>query len=111
MLLDAADRFRLCGSALLLPQLLIKPISSGAEGEAQALLVFVGRIELWPATLRVCELAVTLGASYGLAAMDALHLASAVDGGAEVFLTNNRRDFDATAIEELDVVYPDELAV
>jgi predicted nucleic acid-binding protein len=110
-LFDARDRYQLCGSAILLPELLIKAVRQGLSTETDAIISLVGRLELWPATRAVCELAVTLGAAYGLSAIDALHLASAVDCGADAFCTNNSRDFDAGAIVELDIVSPNELAV
>jgi predicted nucleic acid-binding protein len=53
-------------------------------------------------------LAVALGADYHLRAAEAVHLATAVNAGADRFLTNNRRDF-ARSIAEIDVAYPDDL--
>jgi hypothetical protein len=57
----------------------------------------------------VARLAATLGAAYGLRAIDAVHLATAVAAGAERFLTNNSSDF-GKAITEIDVIYPNDLA-
>jgi predicted nucleic acid-binding protein len=50
-----------------------------------------------------------LGASYGLRAADAVHLATAVGAGADRFLTNNRSEFPKS-ITEIAVTYPDDLA-
>lgn len=49
-----------------------------------------------------------VNAAYGLRAADAVHLATAVGGGADRFLTNNQSDFP-TSIAEIDVVYPADL--
>ena len=37
-----------------------------------------------------------------------MHLATAVNAGADRFITNNKRDFPQT-IEEIEIVYPDQL--
>ena len=57
----------------------------------------------------VARLAATLGATYGLRAIDAVHLPTGVAAGAERFLTNSSFDF-AKAITEIDVTYPNDLA-
>jgi predicted nucleic acid-binding protein len=108
-LLDDPAGLRLCGSTMLLPELLIKPIIAEAQAESERLEDYLRRIELWPATEGVGRLAAYLGAEYRLDTMDAMHLATAVDGGADVFVTNNSKDFDAKRIAEIDVLYPDEL--
>lgn len=56
----------------------------------------------------IAQRAASLGARYNLRAADAVHLATAVSGGADRFLTNNRSDFPQS-ITEVDVVYPDQL--
>jgi predicted nucleic acid-binding protein len=53
-------------------------------------------------------MAVGLGATYGLRAADAVHLATAVAAGAERFITNNARGFPLE-IAELAVTYPQSL--
>ncbi len=40
-----------------------------------------------------------------------MHLASAVSIGADMFVTNNRRDFKRTRISEIDVRFPDQLEI
>ena len=97
------------GSVLLIAELLIKPTRTHDAMERDALLALLGRMELLPADRDVVDLAVTVGVSYKLKALDATHLATAIMAGADRFITNNRRDFDATAIEEIAVVYPDQL--
>ena len=108
-LLDDPGGLRLCGSTMLLPELLIKPIIADAQDESSRLEDYLRRIDLWPATEGVGRLAAYLGAEYGLDTMDAMHLATAIDGGADAFLTNNSKDFDAKRIAEIDILFPDEL--
>jgi predicted nucleic acid-binding protein len=97
------------GSVLLLPELLAKPTRADAVDELAKLDAILGRLDLLPVDRATAELATALGASYRLRAADAVHLATAVAGGASRFLTNNRSDFPTT-IAEIDVVYPDLLA-
>ena len=55
------------------------------------------------------ELATVLASKYRLRATDASHLATAINVGADRFITGNRGDFPAT-ISEVTVTYPGELA-
>lgn len=96
------------GSMLLLPEVLTKPTRDQADGELIALTALLARLDLRPLDEATAELAVALGAAYGLRAADAVHLATAVGVGADRFLTNNRRDFPQT-ISEIDITYPDQL--
>ena len=97
------------GSVLLLPELLTKPLRSGANDEVAALAALLSRIDLRPLDEATAELAVVLGAAYGLRAADSVHLATAVGAGADRFVTNNARDFPKS-ITEIDVTYPMELS-
>ncbi len=96
------------GSVLLLPELLTKPLREEAADELAELGALLARLDLRPTDVATAELATALGASYGLRAADAVHLATAVSAGADRFLTNNRSDFPKT-IAEIDIAYPDEL--
>ncbi|MFT4262783.1 MAG: PIN domain-containing protein [Nocardioides sp.] len=101
------------GSVLLAPEVLIKPQrcsahDDAAAAEARTLAELLSRIDLWPVDDDVMVMAVGLGARYGLKTVDACHLATAVLAGADRFVTNNRKDFTRD-IEEIDVVYPDEM--
>jgi len=96
------------GSVLLLPELLSKPRRDEADDQLINLGLLLGRIELLPTDQATAELAVALGATYGLRAADAVHLATAVGAGAERFLTNNKGDFPKS-IAELAVTYPEDL--
>ncbi|MPZ64288.1 MAG: PIN domain-containing protein [Pseudonocardiaceae bacterium] len=96
------------GSVLLLPEVLSRPMRRADEVELTALGALLGRLELWPLDAATAELATALGATYGLRAADAVHLATAVAAGSERFLTDNRRDF-SHQIDEVVVIHPDEL--
>ncbi len=93
---------------LLIPELLSKPLRDGAAEEVADLAALLGRLVLLPADRATADLATALGASYGLRAADAIHLATAVNAGADRFITNNSRDF-SKSIKEIDVTYPMDL--
>jgi predicted nucleic acid-binding protein len=97
------------GSVLLLPELLTKPLREEATDEFIELSSLLSRLDLLPTDEATAELATALGATYGLRAADAVHLATAVGAGADRFLTNNRSDFPKS-ITEIAVIYPDDLA-
>lgn len=97
------------GSVLLLPEVLTKPLRADPDSdESVRLTALLSRLELRPFDEATAFLALELGARYGLRAADAAHLATAVVGGADRFITNNRRDF-GPHITEVDIVYPGEL--
>ena len=96
------------GSALLLPELLSKPLRDGDADAVRALSAYLARLDLRPVDRPTAELATVLGARYRLRAADATHLATAVSMGARRFITNNRRDFDGP-IKEIDVTFPADL--
>ena len=96
------------GSVLLLPELLTKPLREGAIDELNELGALLGRLDLRPVDQATAELATALGAAYRLRAADAVHLATAVNAGADRFITNNTVDFPKS-ITEIDVTYPGDL--
>lgn len=96
------------GSVLLIPELLTKPLREGSSTELDELGALLARLDLRPLDAATAELATALGASYGLRAADAVHLATAVGAGADRFLTNNKGDFPKL-IAEIEVTYPEEL--
>jgi predicted nucleic acid-binding protein len=96
------------GSVLLVPELLTKPLRDEAEEEIAALSWLLARLDLRSVAVATADLAAVLGAKYGLRAADAVHLATAVQAGADRFITNNRKHF-VKAIDEVEVVYPDDL--
>lgn len=97
------------GSVILLPEVLSKPLRDQRTAQHTKLQSMLSRLELHPTNQQIALLATSLGATYRLRAADAIHLATAVAGGADRFITNNRTDFP-TEITEIDVVYPDQLA-
>lgn len=97
------------GSILLLTEVLAKPMRADpASEETATLLGLLSRLDLLPLDDATGRLALAMAVQYGLRAADAAHLATAVAGGAEFFLTNNRRDFP-TSITEIDVIHPEDL--
>lgn len=96
------------GSVLLIPELLTKPMRDDEKPELEALTILLARLDLRPTDEAVAQLATALGATYGLRAADAVHLATAVSAGAVRFITNNSADFTKT-IAEIDVTYPGDL--
>jgi predicted nucleic acid-binding protein len=97
------------GSLVLLTEMLTKPLRADPKSaEALVLAGLLAQLDLRPLDRPTALIAVDLGVKYGLAAPDAIHLATAVYAGATWFLTNNRRDF-TKGIEEIDVVYPTDL--
>lgn len=107
-LLEGGDAGRCVGSVLLVPELLTRPMREGAGAEVTALVALLARLELRSVDRTTAELAAGLGATYGLRAADAVHLATAVQAGAERFVTNNRNDFPR-GVSEVAVTYPQDL--
>jgi predicted nucleic acid-binding protein len=97
------------GSVLLVAELLTKPLRDQAAEEFNDLAALLGRLDLLPTDEATAQLATALGATYGLRAVDAVHLATAVGAGADRFVTNNRSDFPKS-ITEIEIIYPDDLA-
>ena len=95
------------GSVLLLPELLTKPLREEAADELAELGALLARLDLRPTDVATAELATALGASYGLRAADAVHLATAV-ARRRPFPHQQRTDFPKTIVE-IDITYPDEL--
>lgn len=96
------------GSVLLIPELLTKPMRGGNSAELEALSALLSRLDLRATDEATANLATALGASYGLRAADAVHLATAVAAGADRFVTNNSSDF-AKSITEIEVTFPADL--
>jgi predicted nucleic acid-binding protein len=96
------------GSLLLLPELLTKPLREGSINELNELGALLGRLDLRPVDEATAELATALGATYRLRAADAVHLATAVNAGADRFITNDAADFPKT-ITVVDVTSPVDL--
>ncbi|MGL5857972.1 MAG: type II toxin-antitoxin system VapC family toxin [Angustibacter sp.] len=96
---DPALVGRLVGSALLLPEVLAKPLRTAHTEEVGALTRILSRLQLHPLDETTASLATSLAAQYRLKAPDAVHLATAVATGADLFLTHNTKDFTAKIVE------------
>ena len=105
----SAPPFTHCGSVLLLPEVLSKPLRLGLGAELELLQAYLDRLELVEITTDLALLAAQLSAAYHLKAPDALHLACAVQSGADALVTNNRKDFKPEEILEIPVLYPEEI--
>jgi predicted nucleic acid-binding protein len=96
------------GSALLVPEVLSKPLRDGQPEAVRDLAALLARLDLRPVDRATSMLATVLAARYRLRAADAVHLATAIAIGAHRFITNNTRDFPQT-ITEIDITYPGDL--
>ena len=96
------------GSVLLLPEVLTRPTRDKTEDELAALYGLLARLDLLPVDQAVADLSVVLGAAYKLRAADAVHVATAVNAGADRFITNNTKDFHRD-INEIDITHPEDL--
>jgi predicted nucleic acid-binding protein len=96
------------GSALLLPEVLGKPLRDGNPGVVRELAALLARLDLRPVDRATATLATVVAARYRLRAADAVHLATGIAMGAQRFITNNTRDFPQT-ITEIDITYPGDL--
>ena len=96
------------GSLILLTEVLSKPMRTEDHGQLASLNDLLSRLELLPLDLPTADLAAALAAVYRLKAADAVHLATAVNAGADRFITNNQRDFPKS-ISEIEIVYPEDL--
>jgi predicted nucleic acid-binding protein len=97
------------GSALLVPEVLSKPLRVGDAAAVTRLSQFLVRLDLRPVDGFIAAQAAVLGAHYKLGLADATHLATAIRMGARRFITNNSRDF-GKSIKEIEVTYPADLA-
>lgn len=98
------------GSAILLPEVLSKPLRAGDAAAVRKLSELLVWLDLRPVDQATAARAAVLGARYNLRAADATHLATAIGLGAHRFITNNSRDFGGH-IKEIDVTYPADLPV
>ena len=105
---EAPGDFAGAGSVLLLPEVLSKPLRDSQPDEVRPLAALLARLDLRPVDETTAEIATVLGAKYGMRAVDATHLATAVSLGAGRFITNNKRDFPRS-IDEVQVTYPEDL--
>lgn len=105
---DGGDGIAGIGSAILIPETMIKVKRVDEMSDLVAVASYLARLDLHPVNEGIAHLALDLGAKYGLKTPDAVHLATAVNAGADRFITNNRRDFSGR-ITEVRVTYPVDL--
>ncbi|MEY4175824.1 MAG: hypothetical protein RI900_2989 [Actinomycetota bacterium] len=96
------------GSVLLWTELLPKPMRERWNVEVANLLSLMSRLDLRPVDDATARLATALAVEHALPAIDSVHLATAIQAGADRFITNNRKDFRAP-IADIEVVYPSDL--
>ena len=105
-----AGQFTVVCSELAVAETLVRPIRKGNEDlEADFRAVFAApEMQLVPATRHLWEDAARLRAETGLKIPDALHAATALRAGCELFITN---DTDFRRVEGLPVIVLDDLLV
>ena len=96
------------GSVLLWTELLPKPMRERWNVEVANLLSLMSRLDLRPLDHATARLATALAVEHALPAIDSVHLATAIQAGADRFITNNRKDF-RSGIADIEVVYPGDL--
>ena len=91
-------------SVLAVLEILVGPLRAGGSKEAaevvRALSVFPN-LAFLPVTLEIAERAAEIRARHAVRTPDAIHIATALVSGAEIFLTNDR-DFER--MDEIDVL-------
>ena len=105
---------RLCASTLVLTEVLTgyrRSVDWGSEDTFWNLLWNLLRavepiLVLEPLTMEIADRAASLRASYNLRTPDAIHLATSLDVGAEVYITNDRK---LKAVKEVPVLMLSEL--
>ena len=102
-----AGQFTITSSELVLLETLIKPLR---DGNARLEMLFrsildAAEMNLFPATLATWEDAARIRAETGLATSDALHAATALRSGCELFVTN---DTDFRRVQGLPIVILDD---
>lgn len=96
-------------STITLLEVLVRPLreqQSGIASQYRSILAGAPNIELMDITAAIAERAAQLRATYNLRTPDALQLATAVEAGADYFLTN---DNQLKALRELAVILVSEL--
>jgi predicted nucleic acid-binding protein len=80
-------------STLALLEVQVGPYRKGDQDLADRYFVLLQELvncQWVPVSYRISDLAARLRAEHGLAAPDAIHLATALESGAEIFVTNDR---------------------
>lgn len=96
-------------SVIILPEVLAQPVRLGRPEIEQAyrdILLNSKQIRLISVSRAIAEKAIDLRARYNLRTADALHIATAIRGKCEAFLTN---DFGLKRVTEISILVLDEL--
>ena len=96
-------------SSLLALELLPKPRAFRRHDEVEFFDIYLGAAEMIPVSPRLVTLAMIEASRVGLAAMDALHLATAHVGECERFVTLERREKPMHRTTLVSVVHVDDL--
>ena len=98
------------GSMLLIPEVLVvRPEGRPDEiDEIDEIGFLLDRLDLRVVDRQIADAAAVLRGKYRLKTVDSVHLATALDAGADRFITNNSRDFPKS-ITEIDITYPTDL--
>ena len=95
---------------LLIPEVLVvRPEGRPDEiDEIDEIGFLLDRLDLRVVDRQIADAAAVLRGKYRLKTVDSVHLATALDAGADRFITNNSRDFPKS-ITEIDITYPTDL--
>ena len=87
--LKARDEIVVCDAARV--ECLIKPLASGNATDEARYRAFFGNplVRMLPVAIATWDHAAQIGADFRLKALDSVHLASAIEHGCDLFLTND----------------------
>lgn len=105
-----AGDFRVVSSELLLLETLVKPLRTAdavLEASFRALLLSSHELRLMPITISILDSAAHVRAATGLKTPDAIHAATALAIGCDLFVTNDR---DLTRVPGLAIALLDDIA-
>lgn len=99
--LGATDQPVGVGSTLLVTETLVPGVDDANVARVEEVLL---GLVLLPVDLRTARMAAVLRGTYGLKTPDSVHLSTAINAGAQRFVTGNRRDF--AKVREIEVLHP-----
>ena len=94
-------------SHLALIEVLVKPLQAGAYDIAARYrdILLCGALKMCPLEEKIAEKAARIKAVYGIKTPDAIHVATAICGNADIFITNDKR---LRAVKEIKVLMLDD---
>ena len=107
----AASRTIAITSYVTLIEVLVQPLSKGQEkiaGQYRDILLNAENLELFPVDRKIAETAAEIRSSYKCRTPDAIQLATAINHGADVFITNDAmlKRYDKITVVVLDDLLP-----